>query len=135
MRGHGFHFFSIISLMNYRILDLSQFAAQWDQRIFDPSFYISRDIFYSFECEDHHYVMNFFADISNTTSERISPHCIHLKWKEEWSIVTYILCITVLFWHMMLAAFEIQSSMWAQIANCASYWYLGVWALSETRRN
>lgn len=103
---------------------------------FEPSFCVSRDLFHSFEqCEDRQNVMNFLADISNTISERISPHCIHLKWKEEWSIVTYILCITVLFWHMMLAAFEIQSSMWAQIANCASYWYLGVWALSETRRN
>ena len=137
-----FHFFTYISyeLSHPRSFSICSTMGSKNFEIalifFEPSFYVSRDIFHSFEqCEDRQNVMNFLADISNTTSERISPHCIHLKWKEEWSIVTYILCITVLFWHMMLAAFEIQSSMWAQIANCASYWYLGVWALSETRRN
>ena len=37
---------------------------------FEPLFYLSRDIFHSFECEDHQNVMNSMADISNITSER-----------------------------------------------------------------
>ena len=83
---------------------------------FEPSFYVSRDIFHSFEqCEDRQNVMNFLADISNTTSERISPHCIHLKWKEEWSIVTYILLCFFDIWCWRLLKSNLQCGLRLQI--------------------
>ena len=140
--GMGFIFFTYI-LMNYLILDLPQYAAQWGQRILKLRSYF---------LNPHSMYHEIFSILSIPFSI-LSPKCNELfgwyfkyYFRKDFTPLysskmkgrvkySYILCITVLFWHMMLAAFEIQSSMWAQIANCASYWYLGVWALSETRRN